>query len=289
MRIALALLAATALSSPAWSADDPAMLKGANDTRIRGVDYNERSVTRITSTDLVPITLTYGEFEKPMLIAGVNVAVVTPPDHADAKAAQAAAEGCTNWCADRHANELTLQPLKPDTGSMLAVTTEKEEDGKVIRHHYNYELNTRTGTPGADPKAYFRVLYWYSAEDAAKAAAAWRLAHAGDIATAAHQKVMDRLATSQFSAPRNFRWKFNNSVDCRTIGPERISDNGRDTVVHFRMNSSLAIPNIVGEDDQESLAQFNNDVAAELWRPNDRARRPGTSGPEQAGDGLAAR
>jgi type IV secretory pathway VirB9-like protein len=271
-RYLLPLLAATALTSPVLAADDPPLLPGANDTRIRSIDYSERKVTRITSTDMVPVTITYGETEIPTLIAGVKVVSITPKDGADAKTAAEAAESCTDWCADRHANELTLQPLKPDAGSMLAVTTQKTEDGKTIRHHYAYELRTRTGTIAetiadgrvtepADKEAYFRVYYTYSAEDAAAKATAWRQTHATDIAAAEHAKVLDHLATSSYSAPRNYNWKFNDSPDCSTLGPERISDDGQLTVIHFRMNAPVSIPNIVGDDDKESLASFHTDKA----------------------------
>ena len=82
----------------AWAADDPQVIPGANDTRIRTVEYSDKTVTRLTSTDLVPITITYGDGEEPMLIAGLKVVVVTPKEGADAKAAAAA---CRFRCLHR--------------------------------------------------------------------------------------------------------------------------------------------------------------------------------------------
>ena len=271
-RLLVYLLASSWLMQTATAAEDPAPIPDANDTRIRTVEYSEKTVTRLTSTDLVPITITYGDGEEPTLIAGLKVAVITPKEGADAKATAAAAASCTDWCADRHANELTLQPLRQDFGSMLVVTTRKKDGDQFVYHHYAYELMTRSGviaeamngpmvsTP-ADPQAYFRVQYTYHAEEAARKAVEWKQAHAADLAAAQHQRVMDRLATSKFNVPLNHNWWFNDSSDCRTLGPDRVSDDGRQTTIHFRMNAPLSIPNIVAEDGKESLAQHHNDMA----------------------------
>jgi hypothetical protein len=273
-RFCLALLTASALVSPAAAADDPALIKGANDTRIRTVDYSAHTVTRIVSTDMVPVTITYGEGEEPKLIAGLNVVVITPSaaPAADPKAAPPA-ESCSaaGWCADHHANELTLQPVKPDAGSMLVVTTERPGVGgnPVERHHYAYELSTRTGTiagKGADKdkEAYFRVSYTYSAEDHAKAVKDWQVAHAPDLAAKERQKVSDRLAIAQFGGPRNFKWTKGNSADCKILAPDsmRISDNGQQTVVYVPMNTPIGIPNRYepGSTD-ESLLEFHSEKA----------------------------
>ena len=155
---------------------------------------------------------------------------------------------------------------------MLVVTTRKKDGDQSIYHHYAYELMTRTGiiaeamngpmvsTP-ADPQSYFRVQYTYHAEEAAKRAAEWKQAHIGDVAAAQHQRALDRLATSKFGPTLNHNWWFNDSPDCRALGPDRVSDDSRQTTIHFRMNAPLSIPNIVGEDGTESLAQHHNDMA----------------------------
>ncbi len=262
-RFALALLAASALSSPACAADDPASIKGANDTRIRTVDYSEKVVTRITSTNKVPVVLTYDDAEIPKLISGLKVADVTIKEGADAKATAAAADACTEWCADRHANELTLQPLKDDPGSMLAVTTEKTNpDGSSVRRHYAYELRTRTGqiTDPPDKEAYFRIGYTYSAQAAARQAAAWREAHKDDIAAAQKQKVQDQLALAQFGGNRNYQWTHGDSPDCRALSPQRISDNGQFTVLYFPMNTPVSIPNAVATDPSKAESRLE-------WHP----------------------
>ena len=274
-RFIVALLAATTLSPVAHAADDPAPIKGANDTRIRTVDYSDHIVTRITSTDLVPVTITYGEGEKPTLIAGLKVVVTTVKDGADAKTVQAASDACTDWCADRHANELTLQPLKPDTGSMLVVTTERDDGGaNPIRHHYAYELRTRTGviaeditngkvTTPTDKEAYFRINYTYSAEDAARRAAEWLKAHKDDAANAMHQKVQDKLAIAQFGGNRNNKWTRGDSADCNVLAPRRISDNGQMTTLYFPMNTPVSVPNVVNPDKErtETLLSWHPEKA----------------------------
>jgi type IV secretory pathway VirB9-like protein len=270
-RFCFALLAASALASPATAASDPAMIRGANDTRIRTVDYSERVVTNIVSTDLVPITITYGDGEIPKLVAGLKVVVVTPKEGADAKAAQDAAAGCADWCADHHANDLTLQPLKTDAGSMLVVTTEKPGDngGPAVRHHYAYQLSTRIGTctgkgpdcTDADTLAYFRVSYTYSAEDRAKAVATWQVSHKDDLAAKAHQKVQDRLAVAQFGGPRNYKWTKGDSQDCAVLAPARLSDNGQMTTLYFPMNTPISVPNRIEPDGSESLLDWHPEKA----------------------------
>ena len=76
-RLLLTLLASSCLLPAARAADDPQLIPGANDTHIRAVEYSDKTVTRLTSTDLVPITITYGDGEEPMLIAGLKVVVIT--------------------------------------------------------------------------------------------------------------------------------------------------------------------------------------------------------------------
>lgn len=239
-RLLLALWASSCLLPAARAADDPQLIPGANDTRIREVEYSDKTVTRLTSTDLVPITITYGDGEEPMLIAGLKVVVITPKEGADAKAAAAASATCTDWCADRHANELTLQPLRQDFGSMLVVTTRKKDGDQIIFHHYAYELMTRMGViaeamnganvaVAADPQSYFRVQYTYHTEEAAKKAAEWKVAHAGDAGNRMKQLAAARLATSQFGPGLNHNWWFNDSPDCRALGPDRVSDDNRQT------------------------------------------------------------
>jgi type IV secretory pathway VirB9-like protein len=263
-RFCLALLSASALVPPAAASDDPALIKGANDTRIRTVDYSTRTVTRIVSTDMVPVTITYGDGEEPKLVAGLNVVIINPsaPTAADAKQGPPTpADSCAaaGWCADRHANELTLQPVKPDTGSMLVVTTEKPSGE---RHHYAYELSTREGAIAgkADPQAYFRVSYTYSAEDHAKAVKDWQVAHKDDLAAKEHQKVLDRLATAQFGGPRTYKWNVGKQ-DCPALAPERISDNGQQTVMYFPMNTPISVPNKIEPDGSESLLEWNPEKA----------------------------
>ena len=286
-RFYFVLLAAAALAPPARAAVDPSTIKGADDTRIRTVEYSDKSVIRITSTDLVPVTIIYGETERPTLVAGAKVVVITPKEGADDKATQAAADACTEWCADRHGNELTLQPIKADDGSMLVVTTEEPaEDGdlhagqctqaptsRCIRHHHAYELRTRTGkitdtapdgtAQATDPEAYFRVVTTYPAEDAARKAAAWRLAHQGDLAAVQHQKVADRLAIAQFSAPRNYQWTHGDSPDCSVLSPQRMSDNGQFTTLYFPMNTPISIPNRVNADKTETRLDWHPEKAPE--------------------------
>jgi type IV secretory pathway VirB9-like protein len=211
------------------------------------------------------ITITYGEGEIPKLIAGLKVANVTPKDGADAKAAQEAAAGCTDWCADRHANELTLQPLKGDTGSTLMVTTSKDIPGGTVRHHYAYELSTRIGACGGkigcvDNEEYFHVSYTYSADDRAKAIKDWQDTHKTDIAARERQKVAGRLATAQFGGPRIFMWS-KGKQDCGTLNPERISDNGQQTVMYFKMNTPISIPNKVEPNGEESLLEWTSKKA----------------------------
>jgi type IV secretion system protein VirB9 len=271
-RFILALLAATALSGQVRAADDPQQVAGANDTRIRTIDYSEKTVTRLTSTDLVPLTLVFGEGQTPFMIAGLKVVDVTPPDNPAAQKA-ATPPACTDWCAMRHANELTLQPLKQDFGSMLVVTTKKQDGDQVVYYHYAYELVTRTGiiadaiapdgkvTTPADPQSYFRVQYTYSAEERAKKLAEWKTAHANDGANHMKQLVSDRLATSKFGTNLNHNWWFNDSPDCRALGPDRVSDDGRQTTIHFRMNAPVSIPNIVDDEGKEHLAQYHTDMA----------------------------
>lgn len=271
-RFILALLTATALSSVAYAADDPAPMKGANDSRIRSVDYSEHTVIRITSTDLVPVTITYGEGEIPTMIAGLKVVVTTPKDGADAKAVQAASDACTDWCADRHANELTLQPLKEDPGSMLVVTTEKTDVTPVVRHHYPYEIRTRAGVIAetiskdgkvittADKESYFLVRYTYSVEDAAKRAAEWAKAHKDDAANAMKQKVQDKIVLSEFGGDRNYKWTNGDSPDCKVLSPRRISDNGEKTVLYFPMNTVISVPNKVNQDKERSETRLS-------WHP----------------------
>lgn len=263
-RLALALCASTALATPAVAADEPLLPPKATDGRVRVVEYGETVVTRLTSTNLTPLTIAYGDGERPVLIAGTKV-VTMPKPTGDAKKDREATEAiaCTDWCADTHGNELTLQPLRSDPGSVLAVTTLRE-DG--TRHRYTYELRTRDGRitdtvvdgvvkEKADPFAYFRVTYRYTAEETAKKQAEWRANNRATLDAIEAKRAADRQAVAAYSGPRNYQWLKNDSPACRLIGPQTVSDDGRSTVLKFAMNTQLPLMNIVNQDGKESVVQ----------------------------------
>jgi type IV secretory pathway VirB9-like protein len=277
-RFSIALLAATFLTAPAFAASDPAVAKGSNDTRIRVVEYSDWTVTRIVSTNLVPITITFGSDEKPSMISGVKVIDMTPKETANAKDADV--PHCVDWCADREANELTLQPLHPDPGSMLLVTTMRPSDdpARPTAHHYAYQLSTRDGVitdskdvdfhvgkdgrpVSGDPDAYFRVTYTYPAEELAKRQADWKAAHKDDAVNAQKKKIQDQLELAQFGGPRNFQWTHGDSPDCRVLSPSRVSDNKQFTTLYFPMNAPVSIANKVNPDGSESLLSWHPERA----------------------------
>lgn len=280
-RFVFALLAASALS-PALAAEDPGLIKGSNDSRIRSVDYSTIVVTRLTSTNKVPIVITYGDAESPSLISGLMVVDVTIKDNlepdAAAKASALAEAKCLDpagprWCVDRHSNQITLQPVKDDDGSMLTVTTKQTNAvGQDVYHHYSYELRTRAGRiadkmddqgkidPNAshDPLAYSEVHYTYSVEDRDRKQTEWRNNHKNDQADKQKADLNEKLIMAQFSGTRTSQWTGGDSEDCLKLGkPTRVSDNGQFTVLYFPPTVPVSIPNRVEDDGTETKISWH--------------------------------
>lgn len=285
--IRAALMAATLLTPFAASAAiDPAPVPGSNDTRLRTVDRSLVGVVNLTSTNLTPINLSFPPGETIINVSGLFVVPFHAKENATVDEIQKASAACVGrgavkppepvWCVNWTASEVSLQPIHDDSGSMFMITTQAAGGGAL--HDYNYHLSTRKGAiGGAEPCApgqthdcydrlsYFHVQYTDKVGERARA-----IAEAKPMAIARQErKVSERILTDTSNAPRFYRnWFVNDSPACHDLAPDTIFDDGRQTYIHFTMNTPLSIPTLPPLDGkgQEVKANFTDDQAPDGGR-----------------------
>lgn len=254
-RLALSLLAASALASPAFAMEEPAISK--RDPRIRSVAYSSSDVIHITSTGLNPVQIVLQDGEEVASFAGLSVATATKP--ADMKSVR-------DWFMRWSGNAIVLQPLRAEKPSILFVDT-KAPDGTM--RHYRFQIDTSDDGAGG----YDAVNVVYPDVIAAQRRAAW-LASAPERARKAAEKERKqqeaeaewrlRQTNTPYATGRNWHYEAQNinasDNSCDVIGPERaagISDDGQQTRLLFAPHSALPAPYMLDQDGKESVVQHS--------------------------------
>lgn len=221
--IALLLLAATALPARAVETPRP----GAQDPRIKTVDYDPQQVVRIV-----------GAFR-----------TATQVRFAPDETIQHVALGDTSgWEVAPEKNILFAKPSGARAPTNLIVTTVLP--GGETRH-YTFELATRGGpTTRGTRDTFFVVQFRYPREGKA------RLQNALSAeARALEARILQlRLDRGVLEGPRNLAYELQGS---RAIAPSEVTDNGRFTVLRFPGAQALPAVYAVTPDGSESLVPFD--------------------------------
>ncbi len=258
-RLAVALLCASVLSSPARAEQDP--LPGRNDTRMRYIAYNESQVVHLSTA--IGATLVVGFDQKETVTA---VAVT------DSKDLKAMPKG--NFLFFKSQGPLPVQPV-------IVLTT--SDTGMTRRYVFEITTVDAKDLSANSPGVYYSVQFIYPDQEAAKrraiaAAQAAKVQVASQAREAqlqlqlAHSQ-MEQLAQDPFSGNRN--WHYIAQGD-RSILPLEVFDNGFSTVFRFPGNVRIPSVFVIDPDGKEATANYavkgdlvQVDSVARGWRLRD--------------------
>lgn len=256
--LALALVACSVLSSPAWATQEPVPSKA--DPRIRTASYTTADMLHLTSTDLNPVQIVLEQGEKVVSFAGKLVSSAAKAE--DMKTIH-------DWFLIASGNSVVLQPLQQEPKSYLFLNTEAP-DGSP--RHYRFQLDTRASND-PDGSEYEAINMVYPEVIAAQKRAAWEAAAAAraKAKAAADAREADKLAEwklkqeqGPYAEGRNWHYTAQNIKEgdnsCDVIGPEHaagISDDGVTTRLLFAPHTALPMPYVLDQDGKEAVVQHS--------------------------------
>lgn len=223
--VLLALGAALLAAGSAHAVETPR--PGAEDPRIKTVDYDPQQVVRVVGAFRTATEIRFGD--------GETIRHVALGDS-------------TGWDVVAEKNILFAKPKAVRAPTNLIVTTTVGDDET---RHYTFELATRGGRIEArTPDTYFVVRFRYPRQEAAQVSAAVSAAEAA----LQRQVLQFKLDRAVLQGPRNLAYEEQGSA---AIAPSEVSDNGVFTVLRFP--GAQAVPAIyaVAPDGTESLASFD--------------------------------
>ena len=227
MRLATVLLAAgaVALAQPARAVETPR--PGAEDPRIKTIDYDAQQVVRIVGAFRTATQIRFSPDETILHVALGDT---------------------SGWEVAPETSLLFVKPTAPRAPTNLIVTT-RASGGET--RHYAFELATRGGptTRGARD-TFFVVQFRYpDAEKAQLQAALSAETQALDA-----RVVQLKLERGVLEGPRNLAYELQGSA---AIAPSEVSDNGRFTVLRFPGAQPMPAVYAVSADGGEALVPFD--------------------------------
>lgn len=258
-KLAVALLCASCLSSPAWAEQEPS--PGQHDTRMRYITYNESQVVHLSTA--IGATLVVGFDQKETVTA---VAVT------DSKDLKAMPKG--NFLFFKSQGPLPVQPV-------IVLTT--SDTGTTRRYVFEITTVDVKDLSANSPGVYYSVQFTYPAQEAAKRRAIAAAQAAKDqVASQAREAQlqlqlahaqMEQRARDPFSGSRN--WHYVAQGD-RSILPLEVFDNGFSTVFRFPGNVRIPSVFVINPDGREATANYavkgdlvQVDSVARGWRLRD--------------------
>lgn len=221
----LALCAALVATAPALAVETPR--PGAEDPRIKTVDYDPQQVVRLVGAFRTATEIQFSD--------GETIRHVALGD-------------TTGWDVVAERNILFAKPKAVRAPTNLIVTT-AVEDGEI--RHYAFELVTRGGRIEArTPDTYFVVRFRYPRQEAAQVTAALSTAEAA----LQRQVLQFKLDRAVLQGPRNLAYALQGSS---AIAPSEVSDNGAFTVLRFPGAQAIPAVYAVAPDGAETLAAFD--------------------------------
>lgn len=214
-----ALLAAGCLTS-AWALETPK--SGAQDNRVRFVDYQPYDVTKVVGSLRSSVQIEFAPDEEIVHVALGNTVA---------------------WEVAPAGNILFLKPRESHPTTNLQVVTARRDDRK---RSYQFELRSRDGAVETGADTYFLVKFRYPGDEAetkrmeAEARRAQENAKFADTVLDIHQQY----------GPRN--WKYT-AQGSSSIEPRTVYDDGKTTTFAFEGNQEIPAIYIENTDGSESL------------------------------------
>lgn len=236
--VVLALIASTALVSPALAEQDPRSC--GRDARVVCVPYVPNDVVKVLASPTRATTIIFGSDE-----------TVGPMPLSDS----------TKWDTKPAGNVLAVSPEGMDPGNLTVIT--KKSDG-TERHYFFDLVATKDG-------AVYGMQFTYP-DDVRRERADAAQERAAQVTA---QQVSARLKTDVFYGESNWRYRCKCEAG-REIQPDEIRDNGMSTTFRFRGNRRPPAIYTVSRDGTETIANYTmvDDLAvvanvSELWRLRD--------------------
>lgn len=221
----LATVATLLLGAQARAVETPR--PGAQDPRIKTIDYDPQQVVRIVGAFRTATQVRFGVDETILHVALGDTSA---------------------WEVAPETNILFVKPTTPRAPTNLIVTS-RTEGGET--RHYTFELTARAGGATAgSPNTFFVVQFRYPAAEKARLEAALSAA-----AQALEARVLQlKLERAVLEGPRNLAYELQGST---AIAPSEVTDNGRFTVLRFPGAQPIPAVYAVSPDGSEALVPFD--------------------------------